>query len=220
MESLKRLGFRRNMIMETVVSTYSEDGNEPNAAPMGVVTKDMQRLIIRPYVASLTYENLKTKKCAVVNVTSDPKVYYRTALKEIHPYGKIAPDWFVKAESVEAPRLRMADAFIEVSVINIKSINKIRSEVLCDIKLIAMKNVLPRAYCRGTFACIEAIIHATRVKMYLNEGKKREAQKLINLIAHYKELVNRVAPKSTYSQLMSDLIHKVDSWRAECESLR
>jgi len=220
MGSLADLGFRRNMIMETVVSTYGNDGKEPNAAPMGVVTEDMQHLIIRPYVTSQTYGNLKIKKCAVVNVTSNPEVYFHTALKESNSRRKIASDWFEKAEVVEAPRLLLADAFIEVSVVDMKPFDTERAEVLCDVGLVKIKNVIPKAYCRGTFACIEAIIHATRVKICLNEGKMREAQKLIGLIEHYHALVNRVAPQSTYSQLMSNLIRRVNSWRAKFESLR
>lgn len=219
MESLSDLGFTRNMIMETVVSTFGER-NESNAAPMGAVTKDMQHLIIRPYVTSQTYRNLKAKKCAVVNLTSDPEVYYHTALKESKPPGKITSDWFVRAEVVDAPKLTIADAFIEVSVVDMKSLDTRRGEVLCNIQLIRMKNVTPRAYCRGTFACIEAIIHATRVEFYLNQGKVEEAQRLIGLIEHYRALVNRVAPHSSYSRLMSDLAHRVDSWRTEFESPR
>ena len=219
MESLADLGFRKNMIMETLVSTYGLGGNEPNVAPMGVITKDMQHLTIRPYVTSKTYANLKAKKCAVVNVTSDPELYYRTALKESNSRSKINSDWFEKAEVVNAPRLRMADAFIEVSVIEMQTFGSQRSEVLCNVEFVTMKNMPPKVYCRGIFACIEAIIHATRVKVYLSQGKREEAQRLIELIGHYYALVDRVAPQSTYSQLMSDLTHRIDSWRAQYESL-
>ena len=77
------------------MSTYNAEG-EPSAAPMGVESKDMKHLIIRPYVSSLTYENLKTRRCAVVNVTSDPEMFYRTAFKVIDPHLRIPSEWFKK----------------------------------------------------------------------------------------------------------------------------
>jgi len=107
--SLDDLGFLKGSIGETIVSTYSSDG-QPNAAPMGVVIEGHERLLIRPYVSSLTYRNLQAKRCAVVNVTSNPEMFYLTAFKEANPDGKLSPELFEKAETVDAPRLRAADA--------------------------------------------------------------------------------------------------------------
>lgn len=121
MNNLAILGFSKKTIMETIVSTYNVEG-PPNAAPMGVETEDMQRIVIRPYTSSLTYKNLQLKTCAVINVTSNPELYYRTAFKEVNPGGRVPGEWFGKAEAVDAPRLLLADAFIEVSVLNIKSL--------------------------------------------------------------------------------------------------
>jgi hypothetical protein len=212
MDNLANLGFIKKTIMETIVSTYNVKG-EPNAAPMGVEMKNAQHIIIRPYLSSLTYKNLQFKRCAVINITSDPELYYRTAFKETNPQGRMPTEWFEKAEVVDAPRLREADAFIEVSVISVRSLEAKRAVVLCDIKLVKTLNSFPRAYCRATFATIEAVIHATRVKIFLANGKRKEAEKLIELIEHYHDLVNRVAPNSPHSKTMSDLIQTINSWK-------
>jgi hypothetical protein len=216
MSDLVNLGLLKNAIVETIVSTYNVNG-EPNAAPMGVKTEDMKHIVIRPYTSSLTYTNLQAKRCAVINITSNPELYYRTAFKEANPEGRMPTEWFEKAEKVNAPRLRVASAFMEVSVIDIKSADSERAEVICEVQLIKAPSLVPKAYCRATFATIEAIIHATRVKAFLagDEEKRREARRLMGLIKHYKALVNRVAPNSKYSAIMADLTERISSWRAK-----
>jgi hypothetical protein len=216
MNNLASLGFLRNAIMETIVSTYNANG-QPTAAPMGVKTEDMRHVVIQPYTSTLTYTNLQSKRCAVINVTSNPELYYCTAFKEANPEGKIPPRWFEKAETVDAPRLRMADAFIEVSVANVRLLKNERAEVLCDVKSIKTSSLPPKAYSRATFATIEAIIHATRVKLFLAGDKQEQerAHRLIELIQHYNMVVNRVAPNSRYSRIMTDLTRRVNSWKVK-----
>ena len=216
MNDLTSLGFFKNTIVETIVSTYSANG-QPNAAPMGVKTEDTKHIVIRPYTSTLTYINLQSKKCAVINVSSNPELFYRTAFKETNPEGKIPTDWFEKAETVAAPRLRMADAFIEVSVVDLRLSGLERAEVLCDVKLIKASSLLPKVYCRATFATIEAIIHATRVKLSLtgDRQKQEQARRLKELIEHYNAVVNRIAPNSRYSAIMTDLTQRINSWKVK-----
>jgi hypothetical protein len=211
------LGFSKGIIVETVVSTYNVDG-QANAAPMGAVMESTQRMAIRLYTSSLTYKNLQSRRCAVVNLTSDPELYYRATFKEANPNGKMPQGWFEKAETVDAPRLRMADALIEVFVAEINSFDAKRDEALCDVKLVKASRGLPRVYCRALFATIEAIIHATRVKTFLNDNKQEQAIKLLEIIEYCHDVVNRVAPNSRYSIIMADLTRMVDSWRTKGES--
>jgi hypothetical protein len=222
MTTLADLGFSKEAIAETIVSTYSVDG-QPNAAPMGATTDSLQRVVLRIYTSSLTYKNLQSKKCAVVNVTSDPEIFYRTAFKEANPKGKMPKEWFEKAETVDAPRLRTADAHIEVAVVDVTPLDAEKTEVTCEVKLLRASTVLPQAYCRASSATIEAIIHATRVELFLKHGdrqKQEQALKLLEKIGACQNVVNRVAPRSRYSEIMDDLNQRVDSWRRKSESLR
>lgn len=216
MNKIASLGFLKNAIVETIVSTYTANG-QPTAAPMGVKTEDVKHIVIRPYTSTLTYANLQSKRCAVINVTSNPEVYYRTAFKEANPGGKIPTEWFVKAETVDAPRLQMADAFVEVSVAASKLLGAERAEFLCDVHLIKASSLLPKAYCRAAFATIEAVIHTTRVKLFLADDsqKQEQAHRLIELIEHYDAVVNRVAPDSRYSGIMADLTRRINSWKVK-----
>jgi len=219
--TLDDLGFLKGSIGETIVSTYDVDG-QPNAAPMGVVIESNERLRIRPYLSSLTYKNLQTKKCAVVNVTSNPELFYLTAFKEANPDGKLSPELFEKAETVDAPRLRAADAIVEVLVAETGSFSTERAEFLCNVQLVKASKALPKVYCRALFATIEAIIHATRIKPFLRGDKQEQerAFRLLELVKICSDIVNRTAPNSRYSEIMADLTQRINSWRNESESLR
>lgn len=222
MTKLTDFGFSKGVIVETVVSTYNVDG-QPNAAPMGAIMESLQRIVLRIYTSSLTYRNLQAKRCAVVNVTSDPELFYRTAFKEANLKGRMPQEWFEKAETVDAPILRTADAQIEVAVADIRAFDAERAEVLCDVKLVKVSSVWPKVYCRALFATIEAIIHATRVKTFMIQGdrqKREQALKLLERIRECHDVVKRVAPNSRYSEIMADLNQRVDSWRVKGESLR
>jgi len=216
------LGFSMGVIVETLVSTYGLDG-QPNVAPMGAIIEETRFMVLRIYTSSLTYKNLQAKKCAVVNVTSDPELFYRTAFKEVNPDGRIPQELFEKAETVEAPRLRTADAHIEVTVVEIAHYDSEKAEVTCEAKLVRASNLLPKAYCRASFAAIEAVIHATRVKYFLLHGgreKHEKALQLLEKISDCQEIANHVAPSSRYSEIMKDLTQRIEVWRAKGESLR
>jgi hypothetical protein len=215
MNNLEDLGFTKGAIFEAIVSTFCLDG-QPTAAPMGVMTMDMKHLSVKPYLSTLTFQNLYFQRNAVLNLTSNPELYYRTAFKEVNPNGRVPFEWFGKAEIVNAPRILSADAFIEVSVMDIKPLGE-RAEFLCDVKLIRCPRLLPKAYCRATFATIEAIIHATRVKAFLNRGEYEKAERLIELIRHYCAVVNRVAPNSKCSEILANLTRQVNLWRENRE---
>ncbi len=206
------MGFSNGIIAETIVSTYCEDG-QPNAAPMGARMLDKQTMTIKVFHSSLTYKNLVSTRCAVVNVTSNIEVFYKTAFKLAN---SLPRGWFEKAEAVNAPSLRMADGKIEVTVADIKPVDAERTEVVCKVELIKASNVSPQVYCRAQFATIEAIIHATRVQAFLkgDENQKKLAIRLLEIIDVCKEVVNHTAsPQSQHAKTMLKLTSMIESWR-------
>jgi hypothetical protein len=222
MTVLTDLGFSRDMIAETILSTYDAQ-RQVNAAPMGVTIKNAKQIVLRIYTSSLTYKNLQVKRCAVMNVVTDPDLFYQTAFKYNEAKSSLPREWFEKAELVDAPRLRKAEAHIEVDVDAVRHLKDGRAEITCEVKLIRASKILPKVYCRALFATIEAIIHATRVEVFMKHGdreKKEQALKLIELIGECNNVVNRVAPNSRYSEIMEDLTEHINSWRVEGESLR
>ena len=211
MANLVDLGFQKGTISETILSTYNPDGS-PNAAPMGVILKDPQHLTLNIFNSSTTLANVKTRRSAVVNVTDNIEVYFRTAIKEANPDGKLPEEWFAKASVVNAPKLCLAEASVEVSLINlIKGAEKTRA-VFSVTRVHAGKG-FPQVYCRAFGLTLEAIVHATRVKVLAIDQKEHSRMGgLLRKIHDCDVLVGRVAPNSSYSAVMADLIRRVDGW--------
>lgn len=213
MSKLTDLGFSKGIIAETIVSTYNNDG-KPNAAPMGTIMDDEKHLTFSIFNSLSTCINLRANRCAVVNLTNDIEVFYKTAFKEANPSGRLPEEWFEKAETVNAPRLRLADATIDVSINNLIPISSEKTKAICTVMLVSVTKKYPQVYCRAMSANVEAIIHATRVKAFGNDKmEQKHVSKLCEMINDCNDVVNRVASNSRYSEIMTDLMKRVDSWR-------
>jgi hypothetical protein len=215
MAKLSDLGFLKDVIAETIVSTYNTDG-EPNAAPMGVTMMDEQHLAINLFNSSTTCTNIKSNRCAVVNLTGNVEVFYKTAFKEANPDGVLPQEWFKKAKAVNAPKLRLAEATIDVSVTNLVALGAEKTRATFIVELVQAAQRYPQVYCRAFGATIEAIVHATRVKALVNDEKEQKSvSELLKKISHCDDVVERVAPNSSYSRVMADLTKRVNSWEQE-----
>ena len=213
MAKLTDLGFLKGMIFEAIVSTYNQDGS-PNAAPMGTTMQNQQTISLNIFNSSETNRNLKTNKCAVINFTNNIEVFYRTAFKEANPNGKLPQEWFEKAGTVNAPKLQLSDVTLDVLVASMESIGAEKTNFSCNILKINVEKMYPQIYCRAMAITLEAIIHATRVKAFVNDVKQQKnSNNLLELIGNNGNVVNRVAPNSIYTTIMADLTKRIDSWR-------
>lgn len=210
---MSELGFIRNGIVEVIVSTFDED-HRPHAAPMGASTEDMRSIILKPFKSSQTYRNILRWRSGVANITSDPLLFYRTVFKDSNPGGELPKEWFAKASTVDAPRMINTDVCIDLLVTDIEE-SEDRAQILCRVESTLMLNhsYLPHVYNRAAPAVIESLIHATRIEAHLNAGKPENAEDLINLVEHYCRLVERIAPDSTYSEMMDDIWRRITLWR-------
>jgi hypothetical protein len=210
---LTDLGFSKGIFAETIVSTYNADGT-PNAAPMGIILEDEQTLTLNIFTSSATNHNLKANKCAVINLTNNTEAFYKTTFKGANPNGHLPAEWFDRAKVVKAPRLRFADATIEVSITGNEPNGLERTKFVCNVKQMDAPKKYPQVYNRAMAATIEAITHATRVEAFINDEKKqKQVSELLEMINRQRDLVNHVAPNSQYSVVMADLMARIDSWR-------
>jgi hypothetical protein len=207
------LGVNDDFIFEVVVSTCSSDGT-PNAAPMGIrfASKTDGRggkeILINPFKSTTTYHNLSTQGQAVINISSDPRIFYETALKRQTGRGNQSKVAFSPSKIVRPPRAADCDAYIEVTVENLTNFNaqeKQRGEARCRIELIHLQNPRAKLYCRAPYVLIEAIIHATRVNELRSQGLAEEADQLSKLIDRYRKLIHNVAPSSQYEVMAEEL---------------
>jgi hypothetical protein len=212
MAKLSDLGFLKEVIVETIVSTFNTDG-EPNAAPMGVTVMDEQHLTIDLFNSSTTCANIKSNRCAVVNLTGNIEVFYRTAFKEANPDGVLPREWFEKAKAVNAPKLSLAEATIDVSVTKLLPLGAEKTRAVFIAELVQASQKYPQVYCRAFGATIEAIIHTTRVKALANDKKEQKrVSELLKKISYCNDVVGRVAPNSSYSSVMADLMKRINQW--------
>jgi len=213
MVNLEDLGFAKGIIFETIVSTYSSQGS-PNIAAMGVLQLDSENIMIRIYKSSKTYNNLVSRRCAIINLSSDAALFYKSAIKDSYVRDEISLDLFKKGDLVDAPELKRADATIEVILSDIKDLDSERAEVYLKTKLIKIRNYFPRVYTRAFSAIIESVILATRIRLLSvgNESQKKKASKMKEKIKEFEEIVKRTAPNSEYDNIMFDLINKIETW--------
>ena len=204
---LSVVGLEKGVIYEVIVSTRAHDGT-PNAAPMGIRSFNGRTLTLLPFKSTQTYRNLLTTRTAVANITDDPQLFYETALKE----GPCPQEMFGDAKHVEAPRLAQAESVIELTVSSIRDEGAERARVDCDAVYSEVLRLGPKPYCRGKFAAIEAIIHATRVKVFLKEGRREDVDRLIRSILSHRALAERVCPDSSYCKVIEDVVAKVREW--------
>jgi hypothetical protein len=201
MQMLSRLGFKPGRIVETIVATYDADGN-PNAAPMGILVEANDRLLIRPYLQTRTFRNLKQHKQCTVNLTSNPEIFFKSCFKDV--VGGLPENFFIRARKVYAPRLRQAEGWLEVKADEEAEVED-RAIFKCFVKAVYLGRMKPKAYCRANFAAIESIIHVTRILTYLKLGEQNKCSKLLELVRHYRGVVERTAPNSEAFKVLENL---------------
>ena len=202
--SLLDLGFHKGSIYETIVTTF-DSKRRPHVAPMGVTISGANNLILRPFLGTETFRTLNTLRCGVVNVTSDPWRFYKTALKNETWVGSPPRSWFEPAKRVIAPRLKSCDSYVEFAVTSTSG-NGPRRSVRCRVVHVKVMRKKVAPYCRSMFAAIECIIHATRIREFQKSGASGDAGRLIELMEYYEDLVERVSPRSVECKIIHSLL--------------
>ena len=205
-EILEKLKVIPNCIYETIFTTYNNDF-KPNAAPIGISTPDMKKIIAKLYTSSQTYRNISEKKCAVINITNDLSLFYQTSIdkKSLERETKI----FEKSKIIDAPILIPASAYIEANVESIRKIDKDRFKIIFRIIHSEILDPCATPMCRAPGLILESIIHATRIESYTCKGEQKKAEQLIDLVKNYRELINRIAKRTKYEELMDKIWKKI-----------
>ncbi|MEM3005043.1 MAG: DUF447 family protein [Candidatus Bathyarchaeia archaeon] len=201
---------RLNEIYEVILSTYGKDGT-PEAAPMGIRFTTRRSVQVKFYEGSRALANVLERGCAVANLTCDAHLFYRTAFKE---KGGLPRGYFSRSPHVDAPLLRRAQGYIELSL---KRSRRVRHGVLAEFRVrgIYGKGAAPIIYSRGPHALIEATIHATRIREFISDKRRvREVERLTQLVNHYKGVIERVCPDSEYERAIRELRSRIRGWKS------
>jgi hypothetical protein len=201
--TLAKMGFTQGAVVETILVTVNSDGSF-NAAPMGVRLMG-RHLGLSPYRTSATYANLMRGGRASINTTLDPLLFLATAFKdEIEDQPHVEPDM----------RLMGADSTIIVEVKQESSTLGERGLFTATPVKITVGEAYPTVFSRGRNQAVEAVIHATRVKAFSEQGRRGEAEALIRKIDECTATVRRVSPQGSPEHAVVDKLEDmIPSWR-------
>jgi hypothetical protein len=187
------------VIIEAILTT-SDAAGAVNCAPMGVEWGD-EEIVIKPFVETTTFANLRATGVAVVNLTDDVMLFAQGAISTArfptHHGGRVggvvldaACSWReVEARTIEAtpPRARVVTHVVHRGFQReFLGFNRARHAVLEAAILATRTHLLPPEQIRDEFARLQLIVDKTA------GPREREAMALLT------EYVRR-APQSQHS---------------------
>jgi uncharacterized protein len=201
--SLKNLGFIENSIVETILVTKNIDGSF-NAAPMGVIYSD-NKLEVRTYTSSKTYENLLRNECVSLNISDNPLLFLKTAFKNVFEVPDITDGGIENSDAViYAMKIREDNPFDNRASFSFKPTD------------IVVKREVPTVFSRGRAAAIEAIIHATRVEVFHFGGKEHRVNELLVKIDLCFDIISKTSDvSSTEMRVLDELKTLFKKWGVE-----
>lgn len=144
-------------ISETIVTTTR--GSLPNAAPIGIIRKD-NKVLVRLFKGSQTYDNVCKGNFLVANVVNDPLIFVRSTFSDLdHSDFDVVP-----VGDREFPVLTDALSWVVFEC----SSTKLTSEALvAELNPIFahLNRCVVSAPNRGFNAVLEATVHATRYRL-------------------------------------------------------
>ena len=185
-ESLESLNMFKGQLYETIVTTQSNE-HIKNAAPIGVICKDSNHIVIHLDNCVHTHRNIIENGELIVNITKDPLIFTYSTI------GELDDEYFDEFNGF--PLIKDSLGFFKAHVI--KKINKKRENdfndgighvVTCEVEDIYIREnneIVPLN--RAMNAVIESLVYYCRF-----DAKYKHMQK--EIWTHMKEL-NRVAQK-------------------------
>ncbi len=162
------------MIIESIVTSMAPDG-AINFAPMGVEWDD-ERIVLKPFLETTTFRNVRESRVAVVNLTDDVMLFAQGAIS--------SPQYpWVPAAGVRGAVLEAACSWREIEVVSIDDtpprsriearvahrgtrreflgFNRARHAVLEAAILATRTHLLPAEEIRADFARLQVIVDKT-----------------------------------------------------------
>jgi hypothetical protein len=159
------------VIIETIVTTLDTNG-AVNVAPMGVEWGD-DVLVVKPFLDTTTFRNLRDTRAAVVNLTDDVRIFVRAAL-----FSANAPT--VPASKIPGVVLSAASSWREVEVSKIDATPP-RSRIETRVVHHGTGGEF-LGFNRARHAVLEATILATRLHLIPHEEVRRQIDALAILV--------------------------------------
>lgn len=189
MLDLHSIGMRKGMLYESIITTINPD-KTPNAAPMGVICKDKDEIVVYIHEGSHTIKNIKNNTTFVVNILKDPMVFVESTL------GNLSADHFQEFKDNYA--VKDADAYFLARINDLKDIEREdqfgidkSSIIRADVEEIVVNKDCIEPLNRAIYGVIEALVYLTRKDMVSGD-----TEKLYNLrMKEISRIVNKVGAR-------------------------
>jgi len=202
---LSSVGMEKGQQYETIITTTNKNGDK-NAAPIGVVCKDKDKIMCRIFKGSTTLDNIIIQREFVVNITLNPILFSFATIDNI------SEDFFEKNNNSADSFVNLSDvdAYLKCKVVNVKEaikksdpIRKSEAKVIvADVVDIVLNNICAKAANRGFYCLIESLVNFTRIDI-VDKDKK---DYFINRFIESKRIINKVGSKE--DKYAMDLIKK------------
>jgi uncharacterized protein len=155
------------MIIESIVTSMAADGTI-NFAPMGVEWGE-STLVLKPFLETTTFRNVRETRVAVVNITDDVMLFARAAIS--------SPEYpWVPATVVRGAVLEAACSWRELEVVTLDDTPP-RSRIEARVLHHGFRREFI-GFNRARFAVLEAAILATRTHLLPAEEIRAEYARL------------------------------------------
>lgn len=190
---LKSLGFKKNWVYEVIVTT--EYNGIAHAAPMGVSSSDLRKILVSVYKSAETCRNISETGFFAVNFTNDMSLFYSS----LHEKKKIK---YIQPKGLVISVLGKADAFVEA---------RVTSEKDADEKIIFTAEVIGFAkngkrkiqlINRAESLALEALIKASKIKATKDSVKRKH---LLDELRYIAFAASKTAPDSSHARMASKL---------------
>lgn len=178
--TFEQLNMKVGGLYEVVITSIDENG-KPHAAPMGIRIVNDNTFLMRSYGKTRTLDNLKAVGKGAINVVDGVETFFYCVFE---PW-RISFNWLAKF-----PVLRGARAWALFDLLSVSK-KRDRYDVLCSIVEANVRRGRLKPLCRAESSLLESLIHYTRLKYYEDLGLEEEVSKLMSLILHHLDIVDR-----------------------------
>jgi uncharacterized protein len=155
------------MIRESIIITLDAEGR-PHIRPLGLTTRG-EHIVLAPFIPSRTLDNLRRDRCAVINYTTDVRIFAGTLTGRY--------DWpVVPASRIAGVRLRDTLTHQELEVEEIEE-DPVRPRFIC--RVVYSETHRPfMGFNRAQAAVLEAAILVSRLERLPMEKINAECEHL------------------------------------------
>lgn len=201
MLNLQSVGMEKGMLYETIITTINPD-KTPNAAPIGVICKDKDKIVVYLHQGSRTVRNIKNNLTFTVNILRNPQIFVDSTI------GDLNSDCYVESNGEYS--IKGADAFFQAEIKDIKDIKDVERKdqfgvsmttiVQADVGEIVINSKCVEPLNRAIYGVVEALVYLTRKDMVSGETEKlynlrmKEISRIVNKVgsSEHKKAIKKV----------------------------